>query len=1500
MNLIDNFLVSRGLRRRLNEYSSQVAAINKVQAVVEFSLDGHVLDANANFCEAIGYTLDEIRGRHHSMFVDPAERESAEYKAFWEALGRGSFTAGQFRRFGKGGRPVWLQASYNPVFDIGGKPWKVIKFATDITANKRRDSEFVGQLDAISRSQATVEFSLDGKILTANENFCQALGYTLEEIRGQHHAMFVTPEERKSIDYRLFWEKLGRGEFDAGQYKRVGKDGRDVWIQATYNPIFGPDGKPQKVVKYATDITEAKLKAADYEGQINAIGKVQGVIEFTLGGKVLSVNDNFLKVLGYSLDEVRGQHHSLFVTPDERKSIDYRLFWEKLGRGEFDSGQYKRLGKGGREIWIQASYNPIYGPDGKPFKVVKYATDITEAKLKASDYEGQLTAIGKAQSVIEFSLGGKILAANDNFLKAMGYSLDEVLGQHHSMFVESAERESAEYRTFWEKLGRGEFDAGQYKRVGKGGREVWIQASYNPIFGPDGKPFKVVKYASDVTAAKMQAADFSGQMQAISKAQAVIEFSLDGRILSANDNFCNALGYTLDEIRGQHHSMFVEPGERQSAEYRAFWEKLGRGEFDAGQYKRVGKGGREVWIQASYNPIYGPNGKPFKVVKYATDVTAAKIQAADFSGQLAAIGKSQAVIEFSLDGKILNANDNFLGVMGYTLDEVRGRHHSMFVEPAERESTAYRLFWEKLGRGEFDSGQYKRVGKGGKEVWIQASYNPILDPAGRPFKVVKYATDVTAAKLQTADFLGQLQAIGKSQAVIDFTLDGKVLNANDNFCTAMGYTLDEIRGQHHSMFVPAAERETPEYKMFWTKLGRGEFDAGQYKRVGKGGRDVWIQASYNPILDPAGRPYKVVKYATDITEAKLRAASYESQINAISLTQAVIKFSLDGHILEANENFLRTTGYSIDELRGRHHGMLVDPVYRQSAEYRAFWEKLGRGEPDSGQYRRFGKDGREIWLHAAYNPILDAAGKAIAVVKYANDITAQKTKDNDAAGQVAAVYRSRGVMQCRLDGTIVEVNENFTRVMGYSAEELVGKHHNLLIEQTSAELAESREFWARIAAGESPSGQYKRFAKGGREVWFQANYNSILDINGKPCKAAVFMTDITEQVKASEALQRAVEQTQAVALAAREGDLTHRIALDDKTGSIRELCDGINALVENMASVVTQIKGSTEAISTAAREIASGNSDLSARTEQQAASLEETASSMEELTSTVKQNADNARQANQLAIGAADVALRGGQVVGEVVGTMSAINDSSKKIVDIISVIDGIAFQTNILALNAAVEAARAGEQGRGFAVVAAEVRSLAQRSAGAAKEIKSLIGDSVEKVGNGSKLVEQAGRTMDEIVTSVKRVTDIMSEISAASQEQSQGIEQVNQTITQMDEVTQQNAALVEEASAAARSLEEQAAGLSESIARFKLSAAPVNEGPRLVRSAPAVSEPATRPARPSAAVRPVRTTRTAVVPAKRTGTHGGLNGAANGTAAPLRKGASAHGAADEQWTEF
>ena len=264
----------------------------------------------------------------------------------------------------------------------------------------------------------------------------------------------------------------------------------------------------------------------------------------------------------------------------------------------------------------------------------------------------------------------------------------------------------------------------------------------------------------------------------------------------------------------------------------------------------------------------------------------------ELSDKLEALDRSQAVIEFKLDGTIITANENFLEAMGYRLEEIQGRHHSLFVDPAEQNSADYREFWAALNRGEAQTAEYRRLGKGGREVWIQASYNPILDRSGKPYKVVKFATDTTEQKLQAADYEGQIRAINRSQAVIAFKLDGTIITANDNFLRTLGYGLEEIKGKHHSLFVEPEYRNSHEYREFWATLGRGEYQSAEYKRIGKGGREVWIQASYNPIFDMAGRPYKVIKFATDITDQvseRLRRAEIQKSIAAelVEITRAV-------------------------------------------------------------------------------------------------------------------------------------------------------------------------------------------------------------------------------------------------------------------------------------------------------------------------------------------------------------------------------------------------------------------------------------------------------------------------------------------------------------------------------------------------------------------------------------------------------------------------------------
>jgi len=418
---------------------------------------------------------------------------------------------------------------------------------------------------------------------------------------------------------------------------------------------------------------------------------------------------------------------------------------------------------------------------------------------------------------------------------------------------------------------------------------------------------------------------------------------------------------------------------------------------------------------------------------------------------------------------------------------------------------------------------------------------------------------------------GKMDALNRTQAVIEFALDGTILDANANFLSAMGYERADIVGRHHRMFVAPEEVDSPDYAAFWQRLGSGEPDVGLYRRIGAGGREVWIQASYNPVLDRAGRPVRVVKFATDVTEQRLRAADMEGRLAAIDKAQAVISFTLDGIILEANDNFLATMGYERDEVLGQHHRMFVTAADRASAAYLDFWEKLGRGEYDAGLYRRMDRRGREVWIQGSYNPILDMAGRPFKVVKYA--------------------------------------------------------------------------------------------------------------------------TDVTTQTRASRTLH----------------------------SSLAELADTVPAI------------------------------------------------------------AAQARATNALANEASRSAADGGAMVEAVISTMSAIQDGARDIAEIVSMIDSIAFQTNILALNAAIEAARSGVHGKGFAVVAQEVRTLSQRSAESAREIRALIEGTLERVREGSERSGEAGVAMRDILASVGTLLERVSDVAQATDRQAGGIDTVRRAVAEL-----------------------------------------------------------------------------------------------------------------------
>lgn len=532
-------------------------------------------------------------------------------------------------------------------------------------------------------------------------------------------------------------------------------------------------------------------------------------------------------------------------------------------------------------------------------------------------------------------------------------------------------------------------------------------------------------------------------------------------------------------------------------------------------------------------------------------------------------------------------------------------------------------------------------------------------------------------------------------------------------------------------------------------------------------------------------------------------------LEAFGRSQAMISFKPDGTILDANENFCSAIGYRREEIVGKHHRMFVRPEEASSNEYRAFWERLAAGHFDQRQYRRVTKSGADIWIEASYNPVV-RRGKVIKVVKIATDITAVKVANLESNGKLTALSRAQAVIEFTPDGRILTANQNFLDALGYSLEEIVGKHHRIFCEKDYATSADYAAFWPRLAAGEFFSDEFKRLTKDGSAIFIQATYNPILDDDGKVLKVVKFATDVTGRVRALQQIAAGLE---------RLADCNIRVTIDDPfVPEFDHLRHDFNRSIGRFQETLEQVLAETSTLASKSGIMRESAGGISLRSDQQAAAVEQTSAALEEITETVHQSTVRTAEARTLVLEARSAASKSVEVVTSTVNAMDRIETASKEISNIIGVIDEIAFQTNLLALNAGVEAARAGEAGKGFAVVAQEVRELAQRSAKAAKEISGLIGKSSSEVKEGVRLVRETGNSLTSIEEFVRAIDENVDAIATASLEQSKSLGKISTAIGDIDQMTQQNASMVSGMSETAEALAEGASQLEHLVNRFKL----------------------------------------------------------------------------------
>lgn len=558
-----------------------------------------------------------------------------------------------------------------------------------------------------------------------------------------------------------------------------------------------------------------------------------------------------------------------------------------------------------------------------------------------------------------------------------------------------------------------------------------------------------------------------------------------------------------------------------------------------------------------------------------------------------------------------------------------------------------------------------------------------------------------------------LKALGSHFAVIQFTVDGMVCEANGKFLALMGYSLAEIQGQHHRIFVDAAEAQTSDYEQFWRDLREGRPQSREFRRHTKDGRTVWLQACYAPVQDSRGRVTRVVKIAMDVTEQKKTQADCQSQLAAMAKTHALIEFSPDGTILTANEIFTGLMGYDLNEIEGKHHRMFVRDEESGTQAYSDFWQALARGEAQQAEFCRVAKDGQLVWLHASYNPVLDHDGQVAKVVKVATDITDSKQTASELAHQVTAVRRAMAVIEFEPDGTILGANDIFCSVTGYDPSSLPGQHHRIFMDPQEAADPAYQQFWQHLAQGNYHTGRYRRLTKTGDEIWIDASYNPIKDALGRTYKVMKFAMDVTKEVRRRQALGK------------------EAVRVDDSLTQIVEAAAGTCERTKEAAAASERTSQNVQAVAATVDEFSAASTEISA--------------SVSRVSRTFDQVAEEAEGADQ-------ATSRMTQAAGEM-----------NKVVDFIQ---DVASRINLLALNATIEAARAGEAGRGFSVVATEVKTLAKQVQGAIEQISAEV-HGVQGVTRD--VVERLGSIRDavgQVHADISGVAGALEEQSASSQE--------------------------------------------------------------------------------------------------------------------------------------
>jgi methyl-accepting chemotaxis protein len=1252
--------LEREKEQALREVEARMLSVDQACIVSETDLKGYITYVNDKHCEVSQYSREELLGSNQNIVRHP-DMPKEVFREMWATIGKGKIFRGKVKNRRKDGTPYYVDGIFTPVMGDDGKPVKYIGIRFDITETTLENQRMKGIVDAIDASYAFIEFDVNGTFISSNENFSRIIGHPLAELNGKHHRVFVDATYANSSDYIRFWDELKQGKVQTGEYKRITHSGKSVWLQAVYSPVKDEMGRIMKVVTIAIDVTvqvqmreEAKqaaeeLKAqeeeirqqmeemsatqeemaragAEMKGVITAIDTSYLYVEFDTSGNLVTANNNFLRKMEYSNEEIKGKHHRMLIDKEFSEAASYANFWSDLAGGKVYSNLCRMNSKSGNDVWLQAVYSPVLDPSGKVTKIIQIASDITEAKEEADqlnrEIEARMASVDTACIVSETDLKGYITYVNDKHCEVSQYSREELVGSNQNM-VRHPDMPKEVFKEMWATIGKGKIFRGLVKNRKKDGSPYYVDGVFTPVLGKNGKPVKYIGIRYDITQQTYDRLAAEGVVNAIDNSFAFVEYDLKGNILTANNNFLKGMEYSLEDIQGRHHKTIIESSVANSPEYGQFWSDLSSGNIKADQYKFISSANNDIWLQSVFSPIKDDMGRIVKIVQIASNVTEEKERAdqlnREIEARMASVDTACIVSEVDLKGYITYVNEKHCEVSQYSREELIGANQNIVRHP-DMPKEVFKEMWATIGKGKIFRGLVKNRRKDGTPYYVDGVFTPVLGKNGKPVKYIGIRYDITQQTLEKLAAEGVVNAIDTSYAFIEFDVKGNVISANNNFLKTTEYSLEEIKGKHHRMFVDRNYANSNEYARFWEELSAGKVQADQYKRQSRSGKEIWLQAVYSPIKDDMGRIVKVVKIATDITSQKEAAIETEKAANEVNrVVSALAAGDLTQRYSISSNGELKVMGDALNAATNNLNNLLgnisqIANLVASSAE-----ELLTKGEQMKNTTQEVASATQQMAEGAQQQAQqTDESSKLIdGVLKSANEMGKKAEVINIAAerGQKSA---SDGL------STIRKVVDNMTEIL-QSASTTSGSIN--VLAQRSEEIASTLSVITDIAsqtnllalnaaieaarAGEAGRGfavvaeEIRKLAEGSRK--------SAIDIE-KVIREV--QKDVTAAGKSIETMEVSVKSG---GIASKEAETVFQNIEKTSVETLdlsKEIVDATAIQKESINSTVKNI----EKIVVVAEETASG-------TEQIASSGKELSQGMNEVTATSK---DLANVANQL------------------------------------------------------------------------------------------------------------------------------------------------------------------------------------------------------------------------------------------------------------------------------